>query len=73
MNADGSGIHRLTKLRYVSGSPAWSPDGKRLAFQSNVGGTHYEIYTIGRDGTGVRQVTSPRRTTIHPRGRPTGS
>jgi Tol biopolymer transport system component len=57
MNADGTGIRRLTNLSYVSGIPAWSPDGKMLAFQSNLRGKRFEIYTIGLDGRGLRQVT----------------
>jgi TolB protein len=72
MNADGSGIHRLTKLRYVSALPAWSPDGKRIAFQSNAGGTHYELYTIGRDGKGLRRETHSNIDTINPAWSPDG-
>jgi TolB protein len=72
MNADGTGIHRLTKLRNVSTLPAWSPDGKRLAFQSNAGGTHFEIYTIGRDGTGLRRETHTVIDTIDPAWSPDG-
>src|SRR5262249_40275659 len=36
--------------------PAWSPDGKRIAFQSyRDGGWH--IWTIAPDGTGLKQLT----------------
>jgi Tol biopolymer transport system component len=57
MNADGTGIRPVTNLRYVSGIPAWSPDGKTLAFQSNLRGKRFQIYTIGVDGRGLRQIT----------------
>jgi Tol biopolymer transport system component len=57
MRADGSGNRQLTKLQHVSGLPAWSPDGKRIAFQSNARLGHFEIYTIGADGKGLRQVS----------------
>jgi Tol biopolymer transport system component len=57
MNADGTGIRQVTRLGYVSSLPAWSPDGKTLAFQSNLHGKRYQIYTIGLDGRGLRQVT----------------
>ena len=36
--------------------PAWSPDGKRIAFTSNRDG-NYEIYVMNADGTGLRNVT----------------
>ena len=32
MNADGSGVTRLTDNEGVDGFPAWSPDGRRIAF-----------------------------------------
>ena len=74
MNADGSGIRQLTKLRQVSGLPAWSPDGTRIAFQSNARGGHYEIYTIRVDGTGLAQVTASTTTdAIQPAYAPDGS
>jgi len=74
MNADGTGVRQLTKLRQVSGLPAWSPDGTRIAFQSNARGGHYEIYTIHVDGTGLEQVTGSTTTdTIQPAYAPDGS
>lgn len=36
--------------------PAWSPDGARLAFQSNSGGVNH-IWIINADGSGQRQLT----------------
>jgi Tol biopolymer transport system component len=36
--------------------PAWSPDGTKVAYQSNRSG-HYEIYTANPDGSGIVQLT----------------
>lgn len=56
MNADGSGIHRLS----VGGTlVTWSPDGSKLAYVSN--GLHGqamdEIYTVYANGTGAVRIT----------------
>jgi hypothetical protein len=65
VNADGSG---LTTLFDVPGAydsaPAWSPDGTRIAFESNadVAGANpehdMEVWTMNPDGSGARQLTS---------------
>ena len=38
------------------GSPAWSPDGQRIAFNSNRDG-NYEIYVMNADGSGLTRLT----------------
>ena len=38
-------------------SPAYSPNGRHLAFTSTRTGRGVQIYTVGRDGRGVKQVT----------------
>jgi Tol biopolymer transport system component len=35
--------------------PAWSPDGNKIAFSSNRGGS-YEIYTMNANGTEVKRI-----------------
>jgi Tol biopolymer transport system component len=34
MNADGSGVRQLTVNDVVDEAPTWSPDGRRIAFNS---------------------------------------
>jgi len=56
MKADGSEQRRLTDHPRMDYCPAWSPDGKHIAFTSNRDG-NYEIYVMKADGTGVRNLT----------------
>ena len=57
MNADGSGVTRLTVNDAVDSSPAWSPDGRRIAFDSTRDG-NFEIYVMNADGSGVTRLTN---------------
>ena len=66
MNADGSNIRQVTHIGEVSAIPAWSPDGKTLAFQSNAHFNRYEVYTIGLDGKGLSRKTLSHADVIQP-------
>jgi Tol biopolymer transport system component len=61
MNADGTNRRPLTHLRTEEGSaqmPAWSRDGRRIAFQADhdkVG----DIWVIDADGSNAHRVSSP--------------
>jgi len=52
-----SPIRQLTNTSAVNMRPAWSPDGKRIAFQSDRDGV-FHIYLMDGDGGNVRQLTS---------------
>lgn len=50
-------------------TPAWSPDGQSLAFESNRGSSsnqRYAVFTVNRDGTGLRQITPYELNANHP-------
>lgn len=53
VNPDGTGLTNLTKGSAAAEvAPAWSPDGRKIAFTD----TH-DIYVMNRDGTGRAKLT----------------
>lgn len=55
--ASGGAARRITDEYNDARQPAWSPDGKQIAFQGYRDGT-WRIWTIGRDGAGLKAVTT---------------
>ncbi len=47
--------HRAARLRPITGSPTWSPDGRQIAFVSDVTGAR-QIWRMRADGTGQVQL-----------------
>lgn len=61
MDADGSNIRRLSYEQGVTNAnPAWSPDGKSIAFES-CSADVCDIFVMDSDGTNVRQLTKAAR------------
>ena len=52
-------------------TPSWSPDGKQLVFTGFDGGLS-DLYTINRDGTGLRRLTTDKYADLHPAWSPDG-
>ena len=52
---DGTGLKRLTNNASDDGLPAWSPDGKTIAFVSNQGGA-WAVWAMNADGSGRREL-----------------
>jgi Tol biopolymer transport system component len=72
---DASGIaHLLESIPAQGRAPSWSPDGQRLAFESNRASVlgRYAIFLINKDGTGIAQVTDPSLNADHPVWSPDG-
>jgi Tol biopolymer transport system component len=69
-NRDGSQAKQLTAFAAGGrvGSPAWSADGKRIAFDVELTGTdHYwHLYVVAADGGPVKRLTSESVNTIRP-------
>jgi Tol biopolymer transport system component len=64
-NANGSGLRNLTRGPGIDCAPAWSPDGRKIAFQRSlvrregdrVVGFDFDIYVVNADGSGERNLT----------------
>ncbi|HET6770355.1 MAG TPA: hypothetical protein VFH75_01780 [Actinomycetota bacterium] len=56
VNANGSGLIRLTRNDVADFDPSWSPDGSRIVFRSQRDGND-EIYVMRENGSGARNIT----------------
>jgi Tol biopolymer transport system component len=69
------GLTKLTNfdpyMRWQHMNPAWSPDGTKIAFDSNQGGA--EIWVMNADGSGQTQLTDNTAVDWHPAWSPGGS
>lgn len=59
MNEDGIDRNQLTFGPGIDGGPRWSPDGSKIAFNSNRDtGRKYELFVMDADGTNIQKVAS---------------
>ncbi len=71
MDADGSDPTRLSWSPEDDRYPRWSPDGAKIAFQSDRAG-NWEIYTMNPDGSGQTRLTDHPEDDTHPSWSPDG-
>jgi Tol biopolymer transport system component len=66
--AENGAAHPLEAVPLQGRAPAWSPDGKRIAFESDRGNDrgHYAVFIINRDGSGLVQLTDFALDATHP-------
>jgi Tol biopolymer transport system component len=61
MNANGTDVRRLTPWRDDASNPSWSPDGRRILFNTYsepVLGESANLFTMRADGTDRQKVTN---------------
>ena len=56
MNTDGEQVRRLTNHPFEDNAPAWSPDGRRIAFYSSRGNLP-GIFVMDVDGANLKRLT----------------
>jgi Tol biopolymer transport system component len=66
MNADGTGLARLTANVSADIEPDWSPDGTKIVFASSRTG-NFQIYVMNLDGSGVARLTNDPVGALEPR------
>jgi Tol biopolymer transport system component len=76
MDAEGGNDRRLTRTEADDGSPAWSPDGRQIAFVSDRANREEhanEIYVMDAAGDDVRRITRNQVWDLEPAWRPKSS
>jgi TolB protein len=56
VNADGTGLRRVSNNQFSDFSPTWSPDGRWIAFASNRDGTT-NVFMMDTSGGNITQLT----------------
>lgn len=73
MDADGSGVVRLTNNTFRDDNPRFNADGTRIIFSSNRNNSRDEIYVMNADGTNVTRLTNIAGDNLQPVFSPDGT
>jgi Tol biopolymer transport system component len=73
MSATGGGITTLTSGHWTDGDPEFSPDGSKIAFDSNRGGLEGAVWVMNANGSGMKRLTAPNLEAVFPDWSPDGS
>lgn len=72
MDMDGENSKKLTNLKSITMSPAWSPDGTKIVFTSYTRGQP-DLYMMSSDGKNLKQIVGGSGSKITPSWSPDGS
>jgi TolB protein len=72
IDADGSRLRRLTRNAVPDGHPAWSPDGRKIAFLSWRDRTEADVFVMNADGSDQRHLTRKPGNEVGPAWSPDG-
>jgi len=72
VNADGSGLTRVTSGPGHKGLSDWSPDGRRILFEGDQQEENGDVFVINVDGTGLRNLTNDAATDFFAKWSPDG-
>jgi Tol biopolymer transport system component len=73
VNPDGSGLAKITNNSATDMWPAWSPDGKKIAFTRHIQGGDEDVYVMNADGSGQKRLTDEGVDDSYPTWSPDGS
>lgn len=59
VNVDGRGLRRLTQNQVWDGGAEWSPDGRRIVFESDRAEDRTGLYVMNSRGAGIRRLVEP--------------
>ena len=72
VRSDGTGDREVVSGRFLR-SPAWSPDGSRIAFFGRFDDGPWHLWVVNFDGTGLEALTSGARYDRNPNWSPDGT
>lgn len=58
ISADSDGPVNLTRNSCADDEPDWSPDGSKIAWESDREGGNFQIFVMNADGSDVKQLTT---------------